>query len=186
MGCDIHIAFEIKREKGWEPLLPVIIEDMWDFIDEKIADGTAHTLTGTSDDDEALERFKAYLKSMPPEEKLEKFAYHEKVRLSFGCGYDLRGRDYEFFTSIAGVRSYNEDHKIIWQPRGVPDDVSPLVKKEIDYYDCDGHSHSWQMLSELLNEPRIAARHPHKMKPLLEIAKMGDPEKIRMVYYFDN
>jgi hypothetical protein len=41
--------------------------------------------------------------------------------------------------------------KPIAEPRGLPEDVSPGVKKMSDYWDCDGHSHSYFTLKELLD-----------------------------------
>ena len=34
-------------------------------------------------------------------------------------------------------------------PRGLPDDISPLVRKEAEHWEGDGHSHSYFTLKEL-------------------------------------
>jgi hypothetical protein len=52
------------------------------------------------------------------------------------------GRNYEIFAALAGVRGPGPD------PRGLPDDVSAVIKAESDRIDCDGHSHSWLSLDE--------------------------------------
>lgn len=57
------------------------------------------------------------------------------------------GRNYELFGILAGVRDRNND--MIDDPRGLPEDVSEVTKKESDRWDGDGHSHSWLTLREL-------------------------------------
>ena len=57
------------------------------------------------------------------------------------------GRNYELFGILAGVRDRNNDS--IDDPRGLPEDVSEVTKKESDRWDGDGHSHSWLTLKEL-------------------------------------
>ena len=53
-------------------------------------------------------------------------------------------RNYELFGILASVRS----NGCIYPQRGLPDDVSPLVKQESDRWDSDAHSHSWLTLQE--------------------------------------
>jgi len=55
------------------------------------------------------------------------------------------GRNYNLFGVLAGVRGGYE----ICPPRGLPDDVSDIVKKNSDRWDSDGHSHSYFTLAEL-------------------------------------
>lgn len=57
------------------------------------------------------------------------------------------GRNYELFGILAGVRDHSNDS--IDDPRGLPEDVSEVTKKESDRWDGDGHSHSWLTLREL-------------------------------------
>jgi len=68
--------------------------------------------------------------------------------------YVFFGRNYGFFSILAGVRNYaNAYIEPIDQPRGLPDDVSPEIKKISDDWGVDGHSHSWFMLRELKDFP---------------------------------
>jgi hypothetical protein len=53
-------------------------------------------------------------------------------------------RNYSFFAALAGVRGVGPD------PRGLPEDASPLVKEESDGWDSDGHSHSWYSAEEFV------------------------------------
>jgi len=55
------------------------------------------------------------------------------------------GRNYNLFGVLAGVRGGYE----ICPPRGLPSDVSDIVKKNSDRWDGDGHSHSYFTLAEL-------------------------------------
>lgn len=57
-------------------------------------------------------------------------------------------RNYNLFSVLAGVRNYHEN-KYICEPRGLPEDVSDIVKAESDSWDCVGHSHSYFTLAEL-------------------------------------
>jgi hypothetical protein len=58
------------------------------------------------------------------------------------------GRDYELFGILANVR-YTPDEGPISEPRGLPDDVSNVTKKESDIWGEDGHSHTYFTLREL-------------------------------------
>ena len=58
------------------------------------------------------------------------------------------GRNYELFSVLAGVRDYGNNDRID-DPRGLPEDVSDVTKKESDRWGSDGHSHSWLTLREL-------------------------------------
>jgi hypothetical protein len=59
-----------------------------------------------------------------------------------------RGRNYDLFAVLADVRNYG-DTKYICQPKGLPEDVSQIIKNESDRWSSDGHSHSWFTLKEL-------------------------------------
>ena len=51
--------------------------------------------------------------------------------------YRARSRNYNFFAALANVRGPGP------APKGLPQDVSPLVAYESDRWGSDGHSHSW-------------------------------------------
>lgn len=59
------------------------------------------------------------------------------------------GRNYNLFAILANVRN---DYGFIpiSMPKGLPDDISPEIKAEANFYGADGHSHSWLTLKELL------------------------------------
>ena len=59
-------------------------------------------------------------------------------------------RNYALFSILADVRNYaNMDY--ISQPKGLPEDITEIVKKDADEWDLDGHSHSYLTLKELID-----------------------------------
>lgn len=70
----------------------------------------------------------------------------------------VEDRNYRLFAMLADVRNGRGFAGIdtgnalvpIHDPRGVPDDCSPEYRRWVDQWDCDGHSHSWATLGELL------------------------------------
>lgn len=60
----------------------------------------------------------------------------------------FRGRNYELFGILADVRGVG--NPVISEPKGLPEDVSDVVKEESDRWGIDGHSHSYLTLRELV------------------------------------
>ena len=116
MGCDIHFYVERKADDGvWES------NDTW-TPEEYAEEGVQPRLTVD---------YKNRL-------------YHD--------------RNYDLFAILAGVRNgrgfagcdMGDGFNPISDPRGLPQDVSALLKAESDNYGSDGHSHSWFTVNELL------------------------------------
>lgn len=99
---------------------------------------------------------------------------------------DYNDRNYDLFTALANVRNYNERVTPIAEPRGLPDDVSPEVRADSDAWDSDGHSHSWHTLEALLAYDWEANRLGYFRRVLDEMAKLGPPNRVRAVFWFDN
>ena len=59
-------------------------------------------------------------------------------------------RNYSRFAVLANVRNYG-DTEYIDEPRGLPEDVTAEVLGDSDRWDCDGHSHSYFTLKELID-----------------------------------
>ena len=59
------------------------------------------------------------------------------------------GRNYTLFTVLAGVRDYGNGTKCIFEPRGLPENASDIVKQESEKWGSDGHSHSYLTLKEI-------------------------------------
>ena len=57
-------------------------------------------------------------------------------------------RDYEVFTIIAGVRGCHTVDPIS-EPKGLPEDLTYMTRFDANYWESDGHSHSWLNLREI-------------------------------------
>jgi hypothetical protein len=67
------------------------------------------------------------------------------------CLVDFCGdRNYSRFSILADVRNYGSN-PYIDDPRGLPDDVTYEVKRSSNEWGCDGHSHSYFTLKELID-----------------------------------
>lgn len=77
--------------------------------------------------------------------------------------FKIQDRDYSFFAALAGVRGSGPE------PRGMPEDASPLVREECDDWSGDGHSHSWYSAREFV--------------PIFMAHKMSDDELAKLVGY---
>ena len=64
------------------------------------------------------------------------------------------GRNYELFAILADVRNFGEN-KPMSEPRGLPKDVSKIVKSESKRWGEDGHSHSYFTLKELKDAQKL-------------------------------
>lgn len=51
--------------------------------------------------------------------------------------FEVSGRNYQLFASLAAVRGDGPE------PRGIPDDASPLYLQHVRAWTSDAHSHSW-------------------------------------------
>lgn len=108
-------------------------------------------------------------------------------------------RNYIFFSLLSGVREHTISGIKICDPRGVPNDASYAYKKKVEYWDIDGHSHSYFTLKELYDvdfEKKIDEnKHLYGLRDSVYILKNimekmalieENPEYIRMCFFFDN
>jgi hypothetical protein len=110
MGCDIHILAEVRVDGKWQKVGSVFVSD-YSFEKGKLVDAP------------------------------------------------YSGRNYDLFAILANVRNgygfagcdTGDGFNPISTPRGLPDDVSPEMKKYSNEYGIDGHSHSWLTLRELID-----------------------------------
>lgn len=123
MGCDIHMYAEVKKDSKWEKVGKVFKNPYYD-----------KTRPSTTAEDGY--EWNAKLIDNPYKKRnYSLFAILADVRNGFGCaGCDL-----------------GDGFNPIDDPRGLPKDVSREIKKESDSWDCDGHSHSYFTLKELLD-----------------------------------
>jgi len=111
--------------------------------------------------------------------------------LTYESWYD--SRNYELFSILAGVRGYGPP---IIEPRGLPDDIGESVKEEWEP-SYDWHTPHWYSLKELednidrFKDPEVYGQQfiDHvivRMRAVADEELEGDPEKIRIVMWWDN
>lgn len=82
----------------------------------------------------------------------------DSISVSYGDRF-YGDRNYDLFAILADVRNgygfagieTGEGFNPISKPKGVPGDASQQYLKVVEQWDCDGHSHSYFTLRELLN-----------------------------------
>lgn len=113
MGCDIHFRVEKRVDGVWKHAEKMVPNKYWE----------------PGDDEPEMEAEKLY-----------------------------SGRNYSLFSILANVRNgrgfagcdTGDGFKPIAMPRGLPPDVSQPVKDDSERWGCDGHSHTWLTLAEVL------------------------------------
>lgn len=170
MGCDIHLYVERQLPNGrW---------DCQDNIDKEGDDGDVELLAQFGD-----HSFDKILNSRPGR---------------------YMGRNYVLFAILANVRNdYGHPIPFMGESKGIPSDVSGEIRDAFDRWGGDAHSESWWTLNDLLAwegwEKKIEDEHDEKRKSLKIYCKSfwevvipqleavhADPEKVRIVFWFDN
>jgi len=74
------------------------------------------------------------------------------------------GRNYDLFGLLAGVRTYSDGRV---KPKGLPKNISPMIKRASEYWGGDGHSHSHMTLEqfEKVLEDYNRREKDYKIKP---------------------
>jgi len=94
-------------------------------------------------------------------------------------------RNYEIFSSLAGVRCKDEIRTKF--PKGLPDDTDSYFQRLMN--DTDAHSTSWATLAEWRDavKPHTNehAMEYHLVTRLLEMLEQSGCE-VRVIYWFDN
>ena len=199
MGADIHPYFQRRNKEGdWEPMWFYGPDrEYWHerLIETKVADHSVALAFGMDPDDhETLyKKSEEYFKSMPWEQVLERYGNHPDVHYEWTLPprtpgnpwggpwvFTVRDRDYAWFGAIAGVRGSNQ----LFEQRGLPDEVVPEIRREINQWNGDGHSHSWLMVSEMLEHPTLRKSFSSHVKWFK--THVEDPQNTMMVFFFDN
>lgn len=100
------------------------------------------------------------------------------------ASYDDLGRDYDAFGAMAGVR---HPDKVIYSPRGLPDDVSWGTRNAWNDGMADWHTPSWLSPDEF----EIATKNPYRwmaVEAVLASARVIESagNAVRLVFWFDN
>ncbi|KAL9657563.1 hypothetical protein ABK040_000990 [Willaertia magna] len=135
MGCDIHLYVEKYDEEKKEWTVMDNNHQPVHYNNNKIK----KVEETPNDNDESDEG----------EEDLEEL---------YNLQWFYTDRNYDVFAILADVRNgfgfagcdTGDGFEIISEPKGLPDDVSSIVKQISEKWDCDGHSHSYLTLTELL------------------------------------
>lgn len=103
-------------------------------------------------------------------------------------------RNYAMFGFLAGVRSHWCDP--IVEPRGFPANASYAVHKDYEDWGTDAHTPSFLTLKELLDFGYAKLAYNGEtyrdnlpdifFVDLVKLAMLGDPEDVRVVFWFDN
>jgi hypothetical protein len=97
-------------------------------------------------------------------------------------------RNYNLFAFLAGVRNRIGCVPISF-PKGIPDDVSDEVRHSYNLWNYDSHSASYLYLREMLEYNYDEAREylsEDYFKVIEELKAIGDPDDVRVVFWFDN
>lgn len=182
MGTDVHVIFETRQADGsWVPTFQRKPHSHWWY--DTIADDLTSSV-------EEYKELKARLSLLTEEEILAQYGDHPELVWDYGLpsgppdrnGYRecaITDRDYEWFEKIANPQ---ERGLAFWVARGVPEDISPIVREFIDKWEGDGHTHSWLMVREILNQKVKLDDFPQYDWLVQHIA---DPDNTRMVFFFD-
>ena len=100
------------------------------------------------------------------------------------------GRNYNLFAILANVRGCG----LLYDVRGLPTDVSPLIKQAYNQWGVDGHTHSYLSLDEF-KECLVAAQYKLDRKKSSKAFfswseyndfKKSPPDYVTMVNYCEN
>lgn len=70
-------------------------------------------------------------------------------------------RYYALFGLLAGVRGCDQ----MYDRRGIPYDVSEMIKRAIEFYGPDGHSYTWLTLDEFTDAVKRCWNDQHQTNP---------------------
>jgi hypothetical protein len=153
MGCDIHLYVEKKVDGNWvavkgkNPRIEMYREWAKRAIEREDLEYAKRMET---------QALKIENGSAEKEEEDDYDKAYDAPQVLEGWAYD--GRNYDLFAILADVRNgrgfagfyTGEGFNPISDAKGLPEDVSSEVKAESDRWDCDGHSHSYFNLKELV------------------------------------
>ena len=133
------------------------------------------------------------------------FKDREFSKTTFQAFWELRGRNYELFAALAGVRGDGPE------PRDIPEDVSEYVEYEYEGWGSDSHSASWYSADEFVQiynsigvevdeeiplNPYVTTRMEHGAemataqflfnKASVHVPEDGTVDDYRFVFWFDN
>lgn len=213
MGCDIHMYVEKKNPvtHNWDKMGNVFFQSYGASLilrhlvtNMGITEDEGWTiLQKWRDGEEPSNKLEEYIiGSYIPKNMADKhsdwYESHEKGLLPYPYSdQPYGGRCYRLFGALAGVRDTSMDRVVPDRyDNQLPDDVSDEIKDISDDWGVDAHSHSYLTLRELMNSKyyNMSAQELYDMgidtyffKTMVpDLQKFGDPDDIRIVFWFDN
>lgn len=104
-------------------------------------------------------------------------------------------RNYYLYSILADVRqdNHNPIECVTGEPLGLPEDVSPIVKKFSDDYGVDGHSHTYLDICDIEKVKQIwdnlddgVGTFPQQLLDLKKLKEVPVIEDVRVIIWFDN
>jgi hypothetical protein len=212
MGCDIHIWAEKKNPvtHNWDKMGKVFFESYGaSLIVKHLVNNMGITedegwiiLKKWRDGEEPSNKLEEYIignyipKNMS-DEHLHWYEANEKGLLPYPYSdQPYGGRCYRLFGALAGVRDTSIDMIVPGRYGQLPDDVSVELEDMSDDFGVDAHSHSYLTLRELIDSKyyKMSAEELYDMgidayffKTMVpDLQNFGNPDDIRIVYWFDN
>ena len=103
------------------------------------------------------------------------------------------GRNYALFSVLADVRNNGSVGCVTGEPRGIPENVDPVLNEISEDYGGDGHSHSHLYLNELVEAKKSYVKKfgddeywPKCLDNLESLKDLEGIEDVRFVFWFDN
>ena len=208
MGCDVHMYVERKNSNNgrWEKIGDVFTKDYEIDHIKKIIE---RYFGLTKDETNSI--VLNYYKGVKPKNKLESYIhdYIKKYTTDdpdfFWWGDDSKfpspytdqpyiGRNYNLFGALAGVRHSYMD--VISGLKGLPNDVSDEICRISDDWGLNAHSHNYLTVKELIDSnyykmtdkdlDDVGVGTYFFREVINSLLELGDPENIRVVFWFDN
>ena len=184
LSKDLKDTFGMEEEESWEIMMKWVNGEKPNSRQEQYIMG------------------KYIPKRVAPPNKGWDYAYAKSMIRNPFTTQPYGGRCYSLFGILAGVRNTSnpmigsEFKSAKFNLKGIPPDASPTVKSTSDEWDVDGHSHNYFTVQELLdsdynkmdkNELTTLGIDPYFFNTTLpQLQKIGNPEDVRIIFWFDN
>jgi len=212
MGCDIHMWVEKKNPvtKKWDKMGNVFFQSYGASLIVK------HLMKNMGiTEDEGWSVLQKWRDGEEPSNKLEEYIIGNYIPKNMGDKHlhwyeahqkglfpypysdqPYSGRCYRLFGLLAGVRDTSIEMIVPGRWDALPDDVSVELEDMSDEYGMDAHSHSYLTLKELMDskyfkmsEQELAEMgvDPYFFTTMVpDLMRFGNPDDIRIVFWFDN
>lgn len=208
MGCIVHMYVEKKNPNTgrWDKIGDVFTKD---YVIDHIKKIIKRIFGLTEDETNTI--VLNYYKGVNPTNKWESYIYdHIKKYTSDDPYFDFWvddtkfpspytdqpyiGQNYNLYGALAGVRNSYMD--VISKLKGLPNDVSDEICRLSDDWGLDAHSHNYLTVKELVdsNYYKMTDKDLDDVgigtyffrEVINSLLELGDPENVRVVFWFDN